>query len=139
MGAAVGAQGRRIAALLNIVIALTTALVIWCAMSIGASILREVSGSALNALVAVALIAVGLVALVRRTPAPSAPAVLRQQGRFRSVCSMMTRLWRCRGTLRRGNEVSVGQAGVLGVAFSLARTYPADSGHFRTSTCTYGR
>ena len=72
MGAAVGAQGRRIAALLNIVIALTTALVIWCAMSIGASILREVSGSALNALVAVALIAVGPVALVRRTPAPSA-------------------------------------------------------------------
>lgn len=124
-GAAIGAQGRRIAAVPNLVIALITALVTWCAMSVGTSITREVPGSVLKVLGALALIAIGLVplvALIRRTPPPApapAPEVPRRPGRLRSVLVVLTRSWRERAALRRGNEVSLAQAGVLGVALSL--------------------
>ncbi len=115
-GAAIGAQGRRIAVIPNLLIALITALATWSAMSAGASITHAVPESLFSVIGAVALITIGLVLLVtafRHAPVPCRagrlPSALFALGQLPETCALR----------RHENEVSLAQAGVLGVALSL--------------------
>jgi putative sporulation protein YtaF len=115
-GAAIGTQGRRIAVTPNLLIALITALATWCAMSVGASITHAVPESLLSVIGAVALIMIGLVPLVtafRHTLVPC------RAGRLVSALAALSQLPETYALRRHENEVSLAQAGVLGVALSL--------------------
>ncbi len=115
-GAGLSAQGRRIAAAPNLVVALITALATWCAMSLGASIDHAIGRSVLEVIGALALIAIGLVSLVTR---PGRAGMADRAARVRALGSGLTPRWRARSVGSPGEAVTLAQACVLGVALSL--------------------
>lgn len=114
-GAALGAQHRRIGMIPNVIVALITALATWCAMRLGA-LTHVIAGSVLNVIGALALIGIGVVSVVVASKRDQASNRSERRGASRSA---LIRAWTTRCIGMPDEAVSLGQAGVLGIALSL--------------------